>query len=158
MKHDLYDQHFTPATALQAEGARIGFCTCLVCGAAILLDPRDGVNYARLHTEWHIARMNMPVRIQLSRLKGWRMPPNTVKVTRPGKWGNPYRTDNAMNSVEAFQQWIDLSVEGARLAHEAETELRGKNLACWCALDRPCHADVLLRIANRERAEDRRDG
>lgn len=26
-------------------------------------------------------------------------------------------------------------------------ELRGKNLACWCALDKPCHADVLLEIA-----------
>ena len=27
--------------------------------------------------------------------------------------------------------------------------LRGKNLACWCPLDAPCHADVLLEIANR---------
>lgn len=26
--------------------------------------------------------------------------------------------------------------------------LRGKNLACWCALDQPCHADVLLEIAS----------
>jgi len=26
--------------------------------------------------------------------------------------------------------------------------LRGKNLACWCRLDQPCHADVLLKIAN----------
>lgn len=29
--------------------------------------------------------------------------------------------------------------------------LRGKNLACWCRLDQPCHADVLLRLANDER-------
>lgn len=29
-------------------------------------------------------------------------------------------------------------------------ELRSKSLACWCALDRPCHADVLLDLANRE--------
>jgi len=29
--------------------------------------------------------------------------------------------------------------------------LRGKNLACWCRLDRACHADVLLRLANHER-------
>ncbi|ETX26587.1 DUF4326 domain-containing protein [Roseivivax isoporae] len=28
-------------------------------------------------------------------------------------------------------------------------ELRGKDLACWCPLDQPCHADVLLEIANR---------
>ena len=26
--------------------------------------------------------------------------------------------------------------------------LRGKNLACWCPFDQPCHADVLLKIAN----------
>lgn len=29
-------------------------------------------------------------------------------------------------------------------------DLRGKNLACWCPLDQPCHADVLLDIANKE--------
>jgi hypothetical protein len=28
--------------------------------------------------------------------------------------------------------------------------LRGRDLACWCPLDQPCHADVLLEIANRE--------
>jgi hypothetical protein len=28
-------------------------------------------------------------------------------------------------------------------------ELRGKNLACWCPLNQPCHADVLLELANR---------
>lgn len=26
--------------------------------------------------------------------------------------------------------------------------LRGKDLACWCPLDKPCHADVLLELAN----------
>jgi hypothetical protein len=30
--------------------------------------------------------------------------------------------------------------------------LRGRNLACWCSLDMPCHADVLLRIANQDEA------
>jgi hypothetical protein len=29
-------------------------------------------------------------------------------------------------------------------------KLRGKNLACWCPLDQPCHADVLLELANQE--------
>ena len=27
-------------------------------------------------------------------------------------------------------------------------ELRGRDLACYCPLDQPCHADVLLAIAN----------
>jgi hypothetical protein len=35
-------------------------------------------------------------------------------------------------------------------------ELRGKDLMCWCALDKPCHADVLLELANAEPAEARR--
>ena len=35
-------------------------------------------------------------------------------------------------------------------ADEYRAELAGKNLACWCPLDQPCHADVLLEIANRE--------
>ena len=29
------------------------------------------------------------------------------------------------------------------------SELKGKNLACWCPLDRPCHADILSEIANK---------
>jgi hypothetical protein len=27
-------------------------------------------------------------------------------------------------------------------------ELLGKDLACWCPLGQPCHADVLLELAN----------
>jgi hypothetical protein len=27
-------------------------------------------------------------------------------------------------------------------------DLTGRDLACWCPLDRPCHADVLLELAN----------
>jgi hypothetical protein len=27
-------------------------------------------------------------------------------------------------------------------------ELRGCNLACWCPIGEPCHADVLLELAN----------
>ncbi|WP_425065571.1 DUF4326 domain-containing protein [Reyranella sp.] len=32
---------------------------------------------------------------------------------------------------------------------EIRKALRGKNLACWCKPGSPCHADVLLEIANR---------
>lgn len=99
-----------------------------------------------------------PVRVQLSRKKGWKMPPNTVSVARPTKFGNPFRVcegRSAAEAVGAFGIW--LSVDGchadipgrkARLL-AALPSLRGKNLACWCPLDKPCHADVLLEIANR---------
>lgn len=34
-------------------------------------------------------------------------------------------------------------------------ELRGKDLACWCPLDKPCHADVLLELSNVLPLEDK---
>lgn len=108
-----------------------------------------------------------PHRVQLSRRKGWRMPPNTVKVSRPGKWGNPFRVGEEYvrdattpgggqlcNTVESNAHAVELyrrfTARESRVQIEAYRELRGKNLACWCPLDQPCHADVLLEIANRE--------
>lgn len=70
------------------------------------------------------------LRVRLSRKKGWKLPPNTV-------------------SVAAYRRWVEENPEGQRVAAEAREALRGKNLACWCPLDGPCHAEVLLDIANR---------
>jgi len=89
-----------------------------------------------------------PVRVQLSRKKGWRMPPHTVKVTRPGRWGNPFRAAGAYMAAQAVADYKAQLLSDPRKADEAITHLRGKNLACWCALDQPCHADVLLKVAN----------
>jgi hypothetical protein len=104
-----------------------------------------------------------PQRIQRKRTRGWKMPPNTVYVGRPTKWGNPYRVGDglcktAIDVVWFFESWlIDgtnyTSEQTAPEIAEIRRELAGKNLACFCALDEPCHADVLLRIAN-ETAED----
>ncbi|MFF7293192.1 DUF4326 domain-containing protein [Microbacterium sp. NPDC008134] len=94
----------------------------------------------------------MPERIQLSRRRGWRKPENTVVVARPSRWGNPY-------SVAKWgREWAVLgfraALEEGRLIRitidDVKRELAGKNLACWCPLDQPCHADVLLAIANPE--------
>lgn len=91
----------------------------------------------------------MPERIQLKRTKGWRMPENTVKVDRRTKWGNQYPiTTTRGNAIGAFLYWLDVSCPGQELKEAARRELRGKNLACWCPLDKACHADVLLEIAN----------
>jgi hypothetical protein len=35
------------------------------------------------------------------------------------------------------------------IPYEFFEPLRGRDLACWCPLDQPCHADVLLELANR---------
>ena len=108
----------------------------------------------------------MPERIQLSRKKGWRMPPNTVKVDRSTKWGNPFHTHGdgyrmaPELAVQAFREllaetgaWWPYKVRVPKMppttVEEARAELWGKNLACWCPPGQPCHADVLLEIANR---------
>ena len=90
-------------------------------------------------------------RIQLRRTKGWRMPHNTVNVARPRTWGNPYhvgRDGDAVECVRKFRHHVE--VLATTLAGQLNlAEIRGKNLACWCKLGDPCHADVLLELANR---------
>lgn len=101
----------------------------------------------------------MPERVQLSRAKGWKMPPNTVKVDRSTLWGNVYRyPDDPARAVNRYRH--DLETAGAIRARvtgrgtflvtvqQIREELGGKNLACWCRPGAPCHADVLLEIAN----------
>lgn len=107
----------------------------------------------------------MAERIQRKREKGWRMPPNTVSVTRPGKWGNPWKGITQSVAVAWFRKDLlhEMAAKGGPSVTEGThsgvseyfwkmgqsiEELRGKNLACWCPLDQPCHADVLLEIAN----------
>lgn len=95
------------------------------------------------------------------------MPAGAVKVDRSTRWGNPWRI--AYPNEYRRLWWV----QGPRADHEcsseaeavalllrkfrfyAETrlpdlaELRGKTLACWCRPGEPCHADVLLELANR---------
>lgn len=109
-----------------------------------------------------------PIRIQRSRTKGWALSPGTVYVGRPSKWGNPYKIVNFRvmakkgtpeQEAEYLQQMLKLYrryITEVRpdLAAAAKVELAGRNLVCWCPLyDEnggriPCHADILLQIAN----------
>lgn len=112
----------------------------------------------------------MPERIQRKRTKGWKMPPDTVSVTRPGRYGNPYtiakaRTIGFIGTDAEVAQWcVNLfrrDWEHAIVSAKASRTpfmpfgkpvylgpLIGKNLACWCKPGEPCHADVLIEIAN----------
>lgn len=95
-----------------------------------------------------------PRRVQRRRTRGWRMPVGAVYVGRGSQWGNPY-------TIAEFGRDEALSKYRAHLAIVQNCtpwvfkELRGKDLACWCALvDKdgnpvPCHADILLEMANR---------
>ena len=94
--------------------------------------------------------LETPERVQLRRTAGWRKPPNTVVVSRPTKWGNPYTHGEDRSRVQAVMDFRNDLLEG-RLQFTVEDvrrELRGKSLACWCSLGNACHADILLGIAN----------
>lgn len=94
-------------------------------------------------------------RIQRKRTKGWRMPANAIYVGRPTKWGNPLQLgcrlgwDNRIfigttraDCVAFYRRWIQWQFT----PDEIQAELGGKDLACWCPLDQPCHADVLIEL------------
>jgi hypothetical protein len=98
-------------------------------------------------------------------------------VTRPGIYGNPFTKENALESgytteenwrgfvVECFREWLEQTDQGRSWWQGPESDksraailgglrdIRGMNLACHCKLDQPCHADVLLELANREGEE-----
>jgi hypothetical protein len=78
------------------------------------------------------------------------MPPNTVYVGRPSKWGNQvdWREYGREQAVSMYRESIFEGEVDEFFISEVMRELKGKNLACWCPLDQPCHADVLLKIAN----------
>jgi hypothetical protein len=89
-----------------------------------------------------------PIRVQLRTKKGWKMPPNTVSVAHPSWWANPYAWWARGGHDAAAQMFRDDMTRSSRLREMAQRDLRGKNLACWCPLSEPCHADVLLEFAN----------
>lgn len=110
----------------------------------------------------------MPERIQRKRTKGWRMPEGAVYVGRPSRWGNPFEVGGYLrmeaylagevgaaeragcrinwpaDAVAAFSWWVRVK----NLTPAIRQDLAGRDLACWCPLDQPCHADVLLEVAN----------
>lgn len=114
--------------------------------------------------------MDRPKRIQLRRTKGWRKPEGVVVVARPSKWGNPFTIAGARENgyigddaalrrmcVGEFRRWLinpesvwSYGADRARRIVSDIDELRGHDLACWCPLDQPCHADVLLELANED--------
>lgn len=105
------------------------------------------------------------------------MPPNTVYVGRPGRWGNPFRlgdfalkgdpepkysgavkmlyvitttehADRRYTELKTGEQVLEWYRWYISRSERSLCELRGKDLACWCKEGAPCHADILLELAN----------
>lgn len=92
-----------------------------------------------------------PVRIQRSR-QHTQVSPNglpIVYVGRPTKWGNPFKVNSLRSHNGCVQLYKDWVSQNENLQSGAVLELAGKNLSCWCRVGEPCHADILLEIANK---------
>jgi hypothetical protein len=140
-------------------------------------DPHDRANRCSYRGVGQSCRMThavfvpFPKRIQLRRTKGWSKPVGAIVVSRPSRWGNPFsikdfpargvRREGYISLPERRQLVVDCFrslVEHGGAPDDGvpydEVEglaaLRGHDLACWCPLDQPCHADVLLELANAE--------
>ena len=89
-------------------------------------------------------------RIQRRRIKGFRLPANCIYVGRPSKWGNPYPLSkySIYESLHSFRQYMENKLQAD--PHFLD-ELKGKDLACWCPLDKACHADVLIEMLEGEK-------
>lgn len=116
---------------------------------------------------------NNPVRLQLSRKAGFRLfqasyrinQRDVINCARPGPFGNIYtvglaacgcrsagecphnhfRVETAQEAVEAHRAWLRSWVP--YLLRDKLATIRGRNVACWCPLDAPCHADTWLELA-----------
>ena len=93
------------------------------------------------------------------------MPEGVVYVGRPSVWGNPWvlgdpaigtRPDGSAWGIDDVVRWFrGYALQRAAADAQWLDPLRGMDLACWCPLEDehgnpwPCHADVLLQMANR---------
>jgi len=103
----------------------------------------------------------MTTRIQLSRKRGSKLPPGTVVVSRPSKWGNPFDWRDMMGATpelkkeyasSKYEHWLSKGEYGRAdkrrwildhlyLIRDAEF------IACWCGESDNCHGDVLIELA-----------
>lgn len=118
-----------------------------------------------------IALDTTPRRIQRRRLKGWRAPADARYVGRPTPWANPFvigeDAEDRAHATDLYREWLENNgyevhppsttperrqrMDEYRdwiLRHAAE--LKDRDLMCWCPTDQPCHADVLLELANQQ--------
>lgn len=85
------------------------------------------------------------------------IPPGSVFVGRPSKWGNPwshlgdttaeYRVATREEAIVCFHEYIYDKIKDFSFKEELIRELRGRDLVCYC-VPKLCHAAILLEIAN----------
>lgn len=112
-----------------------------------------------------------PQRLQLSNLRDFRLPDNSVRVHRGTEWENPYQVErdadgaplltgpggeiwNDAGGWDTPTSWSNVHARAVELfRRDIEgrdlSALRGKNIACWCPIGHPdCHGEIYLQLAN----------
>ncbi len=117
--------------------------------------------------------VGVPCRVQRRRTAGWRLPPNTVCVSRPSKFANPFTIADCLTEgfagtepearklcVDTYDRWLDGDTDlhdiywVGKHCYDRTWVMRnlhliaGRSLACWCGEGDACHGDPLLRRAN----------
>lgn len=90
----------------------------------------------------------MPIIVNAKTTPTWRSNPNAVLVDRSTKWGNRFiigKDGTREDVLRLYKEWI---VGQKRLLRSLD-ELEGKDLVCWC-YPKPCHALILLTLANKD--------
>lgn len=109
----------------------------------------------------------MPKRIQMSRQHPWRADnPDAVIVARPSKHGNPFEIGKTYlwvsveggplerhivsraDAVAVYRSWRAGDLYAGVRSPEPVDDVRGRDVACWCPPDEPCHGDVVIEEAN----------
>lgn len=107
-------------------------------------------------------------RIQRKRTKGFKMPENCKYVGRPGKWGNPFLIGELtpeqavkryqrciLNNTMAYYYFFELeaTIQFNRfkwMRENLEQLRKYDSLACFCPLNEPCHADILIKLLSKK--------
>jgi hypothetical protein len=131
-----------------------------------LRELREGISKIRFQISkmGGMGNMNKPKRVQRRRSKGWRMPENTIDVTRPGPRGNPFvvgKHGDRKRCVALFaflcRGWMNIGADHECILAQKnflqtfereKAKIRGKDVACWCRAGEICHGDIWLRVAN----------
>ena len=89
-------------------------------------------------------------RIQRKRTRSWRPPAGAVYVGKPTQWANPYEICiyGWVIAVFLFRRYVEAMSDVEREAWLAPL-YQASALMCWCPLNKPCHADVLIEYLTR---------
>ena len=87
-------------------------------------------------------------RIYFNRYKGEKLPEGAKLVTRPSRWGNPFKVSEygRAEALRLYEKWL---LDKMKDNPDYLKPIEGKDLACSCLPGEPCHGDTLIKYLRR---------